>query len=292
LLALAIALLGRRRLCWFALVLSYAVLVRFELVLLFVPAAYVLRRHPRCILLLAVFPVVYYAISVVVSGEWTYLFERYAAYAREPGPKSEDPFHYVRALFFMAGLWPLVALPTLVVRLRRGDELMRFMGVSTLLLLLLYSLTYWRKTAFGPMNGLERYVILTAPMIAVFAGTARTPYRKPVMVVSVVIPLLLPLQHKGAEERALDAACQAVRQVDYGTLYVEHGYVNLCLDEPLHSNTIDTLEFRDEAEPGDLMLWENHYAIRLVDYDALLGKWTPIWRLTEDGFEVFLLQRR
>jgi len=292
LITISILLLQKQRLAWFALALSYAVLVRFEIALLFLPAAYVLRRRPSCIPLLLVFPVAFYAVSVAVTGEWTYLFQRTIAYTHEHAWKGDDPSHYLRAMFIMGGLWPLLAFPVLIARLRRGDDLTRFMGFSTIALLLLYTLSYWKKTAFGPIIGIERHVLLTAPMIAVFAGTARTPYRVPIMWVAVVIPFLLPLQQKGVEERTLDPACEVIQELTYAKLYVEHGYVNLRLGEPLHSRTITTLAFRKEAQPGDLMLWENHYATRLIAYDQVTEDWMPIWHASTGGFDVYLLRKK
>ncbi|MDH3199133.1 MAG: hypothetical protein OEO21_12930 [Candidatus Krumholzibacteria bacterium] len=287
----SILLLQRQRLAWFALTLSYAVLVRFEIALLFLPAAYVLRKKPSYIPLLFVFPLTFYIVSVAVTGEWTGLFERYTSYTHEHSWKGDDPSHYLRAVFIMGGLWPLLAFPTLIARLRRGDDLVRFMGLSTIALLLLYTLSYWKKTAFGPIIGIERHVLLTAPMIAVFAGTARTPYRAPMMWVAVIIPLVLPLKQKGVEERTLDPACAVIQELTYHKLYVEHGYVNLRLGEPLHSDAITTLEFRKEAQPGDLMLWENHYAARLIGYDEVIMNWMPIWHASTAGFDVYLLRK-
>jgi hypothetical protein len=191
----------------------------------------------------------------------------------------------------MAGLWPLLAFPRLVSCLRKGDDLMRFASVSTIFLLLLYVLSYWEKTAFGPIIGIERHVMLTAPMIALFAGTARSSYRVPLMPIAVVLLLLVPFKHKGVEEQTLDPACEVLRELTYPKLYVEHGYVNLELGEPLHSDEITTLEFRDEAQPGDLMVWENHYAVRIVEYDAVTKDWTPLWRASTGGFEVYLLRK-
>ena len=287
----SIALLRKGRLAWFALALSYAALVRFEIVALFVPAAFALRRTPKHILLLLVFPVAFYLLSVGVTGEWTYLFERYVGYTNEHRPKSDDPFHYLAAVFRMGGLWPLLAFPELVARLRRGEDLSRFMALSTIILLLLLTLSYWEKTAFGPISGLERHVMLTAPMVAVFAGTARTPYRAWLMPIAVVIPLLLPLKSADIEARTLDSACEAMREITYSKLYVEHGYVNLRLDEPLHSETITTLEFRHEARQGDVMVWENHYAARLIEYNDVVKVWLPIWRGSTGGFEVVILRK-
>lgn len=291
LIALAIRLLQKRRMAWFALVLSYAVLVRFETAVMFLPAVYVLRRHRRAIPLLFVFPVAYYLASVAVSGHWTMLIDNYVGYTHEHAWKGEA-FHYFAAVFRMAGLWPLLAFPELVLRLKRGDDLMRFMAVSTILVLLLLTFSYWRRTGFGPVLGIERYVLVVAPMIAIFAGIARTPYRVPLMLVGVVIPLLLPLKKPDVEVRTLDSACAALGELDYRHLFVEHGYVNLCLGEPLHSDRVDTLEFRGRARPGDLMLWENHYAARIVPYDSLENDWYPVWEGSTGGFDAWILRRR
>jgi hypothetical protein len=272
----------------FALVLSYAVLVRVETAVLLIPAAHALRSDRRRIPLLFVLPVAFYLVSVAVSGQWTYLFARYADYTREHSAHGNDPFHYVWAMFRMGGVWPVLAAPALVAGLRRGDETRRFMALGTVLLLTVYSLSYWTTSAFG----IARHAILTAPMIAVFAATPRFRYRGALVAVAVALAVLLPPRHSGVEEQTLDPACDAIRELTYATLYVEHPYVNLRLGEPLHSDTVTTFEFRGRARTGDVMLWENHYAGRLVAYDEVARDWMPIWKASTGGFEVYLLRKR
>lgn len=290
-LILAIYLLKQRRYPWFALALSYAVMVRFEIVFMFIPAIVILRRRPRDIALLFVFPLIYYIVATAATSNPVYLFNRYIGYGSDLKWKG-DLLHYLRAIVSMSGFWGLLAFPGIVLALRDREEYRRFMAVSALLVTALLTLSFWEVTGFGPITGHERYILLIAPMVAFFARHALDRYRIPLLALGLFVALAVPYLHPDLEMRSLETACIQIQQQNYGRLYVEHGYVNYRLGEPLNGPQTAQFNHLDEVQPGDLAFWENHYAIKKRTSDSFPeDQWSVVWRGQQGNLKMVLYRK-
>lgn len=295
LIVLAVFLLKKERYTLFALTLSYAVMVRFEIVLMFAPAIYFLRRRPLAIALLFLFPAAYYVAATMSTTNPLYLFRRYIGYGSDLKWKG-DLLHYLRAIISMSGFWGLLAFSGIVKNLNSKEPYRCFMAVSAVLVTALLTLSFWEVTGFGPITGHERYVLIIAPMVAFFARETMDRFKVAItlVVLGLGVALAVPYLQPDAEAAALDRACTEVTQRQHGKLYVDHQFINYRLDQPLNGPETATLKHLGEARAGDLLLWENHYAIKGVALMDVLNapEWVLVWREQEPSLTLALFLKQ
>lgn len=289
---LAIYLLKKDKLILFALVLSYGVLIRFEIVLMFLPAVYILRKKPKTILFLFVFPMIYYMISIITYGKFTELFHRYFSFAKDLRWKGNDLFHYVKAIISMSGIWGLFAFTGILKSLRDKEGYKFFMATSTIILVIFYSLSYWNKTAFGPIIGIERHILLIAPMVAFFAVKSIEKYKGYLIALALIIVLVLPSLKKDNEISAIEEACNQVKRMKYSKVYAEHGFINYFLKKPINGEDVSRLKNIGKVKKNELMIWENHYAVRKMSLEGLQNEWSALWHKKSNNFIVIILQKK
>ncbi len=324
LMILAMFLLYKQKLFWFALVLSFLPLIRNETVLFWLPAAWILRKNWKHLLVLPAFPVLYYLSSVAVYGSFAELFERYGVFSfdREAAVHPKGPWdHYLKQTIGLGGLWALFAFPGLVNGIRDKfvasesakqqkagkritdvhKDLHCFMAVSALLIILLLSLSYWELTAFGRVSGPDRHLLIIAPMMAYFAWQVTRKYQGYLIVLAVAVVLALPRLGTTPELELLDKACQQVRQGQYGTLYTQHAYANYRLNKPFEGPDVSRLDDVDQARSGDILLWDSHYGTRKAEINRFAtieeGQirfdkgWEHVWSDRTGNFIVLILRK-
>jgi hypothetical protein len=290
LIVLAIYLLKRERYTLFALTLSYAVLVRFEIALMFVPAVYILRKRPMDIVLLFAFPLLYYVAATAATTNPLYLLRRYLGYGSDLKWKG-DLLHYLRAVVTMGGLWGLLAFGGIINGLRAKEEYKRFMALSAVLITLLLTLSYWEKTGFGPITGHERYILLIAPMVAFFAREAVDRFKVPLLAVGLAIALSVPYLKPDLEMRSMETACIELNRLKYSRLFVDHQFVNYRLGKPLNGPDTATLKHLGDAQPGDLLLWDSHYAIKQLRLDTVSDGWSTVWQVRQGNLQIVIFRK-
>jgi hypothetical protein len=249
---------------FFALALSYAAIVRIELVLLFIPAALWLWKEKRrhIIPLLCFFPFIYYLMSVVVLGGWDSLIGIYTKFAGQLGWKSPDPLHYVKGLISMCGLWIFIAVRN---NIARQDKVTRFSQAGLVLLVIFYALSYWDKTAFGPIIGIERHLLTTAPFVAVLAARAFTKWHWGIYVISVSIILLWGPLPADREEPALLLSIERMApQIARTDIYTDSAIGRYRLIETGIDVRIHPLKDWSQGRDNDLIFWDNHYGVRVI----------------------------
>ncbi|MBN1780278.1 hypothetical protein JW948_04070 [bacterium] len=290
LIILAIYFLKNERYGIFSIILSYCFMIRMETALMAIPAIMIMKNQPKKnILLLFLFPFLFYLLSIILLGSVSEFIEKYINFSRDVRWKGDDILHYTKAMVAMSGIWVLFAFPSILESFRKRDFTF-FMGVSTVLLLLFYTLSYWKKTGFGPIIGIERHVLLTAPMIAYFASASLEKY-KALIVPAILIILALPVIKLDGELVAVRSACSFVNTIKYNHLYNEHGFVNYCLDKPISGPDISRFNDFQNVRSGDVVIWDSHYGIRKVPYETFSQGWQLLWKYDKGNVWVLVFRK-
>lgn len=191
----------------------------------------------------------------------------------------------------MSGIWGLFAFPGIIKSLRDEKEYKFFMAVSAVILVVFYSLSYWNKTAFGPIIGIERHILLIAPMVAFFAIQSFDKYKVHIISLALIIVLIVPSLKKDNEIAAVEEASNQLKKMQYSRLYTEHCFVNYYLKKPISGNDISRFADYEQYKKNDIMIWESHYAARKISYENLKNDWSLLWHKQNRNFVILILRK-
>lgn len=285
LLIVAIYLLYKNKFLAFTLVLSYCSLIRGETMLLFFPAAFILRKKWKYIPVLLIFPILYYITATIYYGSLTEIFNNYFSYSTHVGVKGNWD-HYLKASISAFGIWLLLIFPKLLYSLKYHRDHRFFMAASSLLLLGFYSCSYWSVTGFGPIIGIERHILLIAPMVTYFAYSqlslsSMRKFKAILLNIAFILIIFLPPISKEGELKIIEKACDKAINAGYNKLYHEHPYINFYLKKPLDDEDVLKFDQLKNITTGDVVIWDHHYGAKFVDRNYF-GKYAN-WEMKLDS---------
>ena len=270
LMILAVYMLYRNKLFWFALILGFLPLIRNETALFWLPAAWAMRKDYKYILLMFIFPALYFISAWIFYGNSSQLIENYRVFSgRNPAvhPKGEM-FHYLKHLITVGGIWAFFVVPGM---LRNKNRTEMFMAICMGMIVLLLSIAYWDKTGFGRISGPARHMLTVAPFIAYFAWKGLTKYKNIIVGIAVLAVFLLPKYTTTAElDLIKDVSAWLQRNIsdrdmstgpEHCAPFTYHPYVNHVLDSPVKRDI-------ENMKSGEILLWESHYTSRYFPLES------------------------